>query len=84
MGFKLKPTTREERVQRAARQMKIISILFVLTAIGTMTTDKYLGNRKYFFVVLFISLALLLWRQGKPEKLKDFAYFDKEKKDSMF
>lgn len=84
MARQRKEKTREERVQTAAKQMKAISILFVLTAIGALTTGKYVGNRKVFFVGLFILMAVFFWRQGNPDKIRHFPVFDKKEKKGMF
>lgn len=84
MAREKKKKTREERVQTAAKQMKAISIMFALTAAGAITTDKYLGNRKLFFVSLFVLMAIFFWRQGKPDRIRHSPVFDREEKKGMF
>lgn len=84
MARRQKPTTREQRVQKAAKQMKVISICFLIVSITSFFSEKYIGYEKYVFFAIFLFLAILLWRNSKPDILREFKHFDKEKSDKMF
>lgn len=80
----MRPKNRQERVERAVAQMKLLCVFLLIAAIGFFFADGYTPYRRFQFIGTFLFIAVLVWRYAKVEKIEHFSFFDRDQGDGMF